>query len=205
MMVGTTRSEIGIHPAEGLVEVSGRAHDVPAPLTAPVSGADCLSYTLDVEEYRRHDEVTKEWVDVSRIERGTTFVLTDDTGTVTIDPEPCAAVRCDIAVPERDTKQVDDGVSPGLEADIAETGDREYPRRYRERHLSATHDLYVLGTAVENGTRIANCEGQPFIISTDSEHHTVIRHATCAFLASVVGAGLLGWGSFILLQEVGVL
>lgn len=204
-MVTTNRSDVGTVASDGVVEVSGRVHDVPEPLTAPVSGADCLSYTLEVEEYRRHDDVAKEWVDVDRIERGTEFVLTDDTGTVTVDPGPLDDFRYDVATPDRKSREVDEGASHGLEAAVAETGDDEYPRRYREERLSAEDTLYVLGTVADNGSRIENREGQPFIVSTDSESRTVVRHAAYALFAVGIGLALIGWGSYLVLGEIGLL
>lgn len=204
-MVRTARSDVGTVPGSGLVEVSGRVHDVPEPLTAPVSGADCLSYTLTIEEYRQDDDVTKEWTTVDRVERATPFVLTDDTGTVTIDPADPDTLRCDIATPERETREVSEGDPPDLAGDIGVTGDDAYPRRYRETHLPAADELYVLGEATSNGDRIENSGGQPFVLSTDGERHTVVRHTAYSLLASGIGVALFAFGGYVLLGELGLL
>lgn len=204
-MMATAQSDAGTVPGDGLVEVSGRIHDVPEPLTAPLSGADCVSYSLTVEEYRRKDDLTKEWVDVERIERATSFVLTDDTGTVTVDPADPSDFRCDIAQPESASREIDGQESPELAVDIDDSSDDELPRRYRERHLPASEDLYVLGTASAGGDRIENAGGEPFTVSTDSEWRTIGRHVAYSLVASGVGIALVGWGCYILLGRAGVI
>lgn len=203
-MAATERSDAGTVPGTGLVEVAGRVHDVPEPLTAPVSGDECVSYTLSVEEYRRDDELTKEWVDVERIERATAFVLTDDTGTVTVDPDDPTDFRCDVDRPEHASLEVDERESPALEATLEDPGDAEYPRRYREERLPTTADLYVLGTATDRGNRIENRGGDPFVVSTGSPRRTLVRHAAYSLLAGGVGVGLVAWGTTLLLGSLGL-
>lgn len=170
-----------------------------------MSGADCIGYELDVEEYRRHDALAKEWVDVSGVERATPFVLTDDTGTVTVDPDAPDEFRCDISYPESETRKVDEGESPGLEADIDDTGDEEYPRRYRERRLPPDGDLYVLGTATDGGDRITNSDGQSFVLSVHGEGRTMARHTAYALIALVFGLAAAGWGGYVTLVELGLI
>lgn len=198
-MLATERSDIGTLPAAGLVEVTGRVHEVPDLLTAPVSGADCIAYTVRVEEYRRDDDITKEWVTVSDVDRATPFVLTDDTGTVTVEPEPDG----DLSYPETAREEVEAGEAVSLSTPVGGTGDDDYERRVVERRLPADGELYVLGTATEDGDRITD-EGDSFVVSADSERRTTLRQSAYAAVAFLVGLGLVAGGGWLTAAALGV-
>lgn len=198
-MLATARSDIRGLPSAGLVEVVGRVYEVPDPLTAPVSGADCIAYAVRAEEYRRDDDLTKEWVTVSDVDRATPFVLTDDTGTVTVDPDPSG----DLTYPETAREEVDAGGPVSLSTPIGGTGDDDYRRRVVERRLPADGELYVLGTATDDGDRIT-ADGESFVVSADGERRTALRQSAYAAVALLVGLGLVVAGSWVTAGALGL-
>lgn len=169
----TETSQIGAL-AHGLVEVKGKAHAVNGTLKAPISGVDCLAYTLKIE--RPDEDDRDDWDTVHQEEQVAPFRVDDGTGRVQVDVDHGdlelqldGKVYGDDEVPEELNDRY--GGVMAREGFLGKAGavvTGEWgSARYTEGVLAPDDAVYVLGAATPRPEEQA--EGSKLWISKDDQ------------------------------------
>lgn len=190
----------------GVVEVVARVQSAEEPVTAPLSGEECVGYLL-AEAVRGPNY--RSLYGLQWLEAGTTadlrpFDLADGSGRVRVDPTldgdwpdglpSDLFADLELSVDDRETFDAD-----SLPNELAGlTGDDPFDavdeRRFTEWRIETDDELYVLGRARETGEEeplaIVNDTG-PFILSETPQWRTALRRFVRALAFLLVGAGLL--------------
>lgn len=176
-----------VHLEEGIVEVQGVAEPIDGEvLSAQYTDRKSLAYEYERKEKRRRrdadGETEWEWETVESGERTRPFHVSDDTGTVAVDPE---------------------GATVSLDEERVGGGART--RKYEGRLEPGDH-VHVFGqkrTATDGdppGDRQEfigdGPETDEFTVSDATEFRTVLRYlgkGTAAMLAAAVALAIVGW------------
>lgn len=232
-ILGTPTGDAGF-VGSGRVELEGAVHAREV-LTAPVTGAECVAYEWQIEEYDRDPgDALKDWDTLVQGGATVPFAVRDGTGEVLVDPakrdatadtteRPADGVTARegwlssgmppyFDLPEADEVVVEAGAEPPEPvAALLETREHRdrvsaHKRRFTERRLEAGTEVYVLGTAVERAeTTVENRAGDRFVVSTSSETRTALRNAGGAVASFLVGVLLIAVSGWVLLSAVGLL
>jgi hypothetical protein len=181
-----------VHLETGTVEVEGHAEPMTrtGTIEAPYSGTECLGYRCEAKERRRRaSDDDSEWRVVETAERAVPFTVTDDSGSVTVDP---------------------DGATPTFDRDIVtSTGGRTET----EWRLEPGESVYVSGWKCDGASGTggpggaatylgAGEDAAAFTVSDAAERRTVLRFLAKGVLLS--GAGLMFAGLGVALLYFGV-
>lgn len=192
----------------GPIELSGTAEPVDETLYGPISGRKCLAFHYEVIEKQRSGQ--NNWHTIEKGNKGVSFHLRDDTGTVLVDP-----VGASLTVDEETVEEVwsDETQPPRIRQFIA---DNDRPRRYAEQRLEVGAKAHLVGTArppddppaelgdvdavvgapdVGSGSLVGSLvrrlSGKPFVIGDGGRGGTAWEVAKPGLLLAVVGIGLL--------------
>lgn len=160
--------------AMGHVELTGTIH-TDDPLTAPLTGTDCVCYDYKIEE-EHHDDDGSDWHTVKHGRQETQCKLTDDTGTVDVDLND---VSIEQGTRWREDSHSFDNPPEDLQRRLDDLGvdwegwfGANKSMRYTETRITNDDTVYLLGTAqdhpdVEDGTSTNN-EDDILITSADN-------------------------------------
>lgn len=167
-----------VHLEDGVVEVQGTAEPIDETLSAPYTGTSSLAYTYEKErKERNHDSdggSRTRWRTVESGSARTPFYVTDDTGSVAVDPE---------------------GASISLDSDRVGRSGRT---RRSEGRLEPGETVHVYGRK-RDGTADGSAPGDDpvyigdgdgdatFTVSDTTETRTIVR-----YLASGIGGVIFG-------------
>lgn len=197
------------------VELEGVARPARTTVTAPLSGTECLAYSYEIEVYEPSDDGSN-WETVDRGYRSLPFRLTDETGSIEVDPAGATfhvTPSSTTVLVETDDADVPAGVAELVDAADVNLGstidlgvgeidlaDERY--RFSERfRIEPGEKIYVSGLTTADGfapriekpTEFARKARRylsaPFIVSDASEQRlerTIVRTA-----GGLVGAGVV--------------
>ncbi|MEX2214517.1 MAG: GIDE domain-containing protein [Phycisphaeraceae bacterium] len=200
-------SDIGKLQGGSHVEIKGIA-DADAPLTAPGSDIACVYYEYEVQRRERvrdsDGKEKEEWRTIDSGTSGSTFVVTDATGSVNVEPRG-AKMDCPV-VADRYLNERDSGggvMGSILGALASFTPNRE---KIRTRAIAVGQALYILGNVVADGGSLRVTKGAgKFFISTRSEEQLTGSLGWQSKLMKAIGAVMLAGGAtLIILAAMGV-
>lgn len=200
--------------AMGIVEIHGKAGcDEQKYIKTPFSQTNCFLYTYRIEEYRKHTttdskgraRTTYRWETIARGRDEIDFTLTDDTGSVIINPK-----KSDVKIDVRkaylqkagflgafsgilsslkmltsdssykgfDPKKLN--LMPIDTKSIVSFGSRVGDRRYYEHFITDNDEMYILGTAANNASttnkvKIIKGENEPTYIISDKSEKELLK------------------------------
>ena len=134
--------------AMGLAEIKASVCETEEPLTAPISGRDCVHYSCKIQEYKRSKNRSY-WKTVRTLEEGRYFYVRDDTGAVLVDSQ---GASIDIS-PSATRRGTDQSVQRFLEergVDYSGLFGIRKKMRVIEHILYPGQPLYIMGTAKDN-------------------------------------------------------
>lgn len=173
-----------LHLEEGLVEVQGTAERMEefGTVTAPYSGIDCLAYRYEKKEKRRRGtDNDSDWRVVSSGENATPFAVTDETGTVVVDPGSATLTfDRDIVSNTGRTIKTEWRLEPGESAYVS------------GQKCDGTSDPDAPG---RSSTYIGDGDGTSLTISDASERWTILRFLAKGIILSSFGLVMFGVGS----------
>jgi hypothetical protein len=192
----------------GLAEVVARVQPAGEPVTAPLSGTECVGYVLG-ESVRGRDYRSLfglRWREARLVEDLHPFDLADGSGHIHVDPtlegswpdgSPSELFSdLELSVDARETFDAEAPLPDALAAVVA-TEDLHggvTERRFTEWRIEEDDQLYVLGRARETGEEeplaIVNDAG-PFVLSETPQWRTALRRLLRALAFLLVGAGML--------------
>lgn len=200
--------------AMGLVEVAGTVAQGSNTIESPFTGADCVFYKYQVEEYRRSGKHSR-WVTIDTGTNGTSFYVDDGTGKVLVDPR-----GAELEIPADNTIHVDGGDVPpyevtefieenpevdsedeSLDLGVAEV-DTGNDRRYTEYYVTPGEEVYVFGKAMERPSFqgsarneenivVSTDENTPLFMISDSSEKELLSSLKWHTYGAIVGGGVL--------------
>ena len=204
----------------GPVSISGTAMQYEDSLVSPFTGTECLALSYEVEERRTTDKGTS-WIEIDSGRGAVPFLLEDETASVLVDP---SKVR--LGLDTSTTIEVDGGDRPPARiqefidrTDDVDSEERTWDlkiielkvgddRRYIERRLDPGESVTVFGE-VHSESGVSTRAGQvnavlkagdhPLILSETTPLRTVFRVFWPVFVAALIGIGLLGTATAIVL------
>lgn len=207
--------------AVGAVELTGTAEPAEATVTAPLSDEECVVVDYDVEEYKRHDDLAKEWVTVDSDVIAESFYLDDGTGEMLVDASDLSS-DYDISDRNRtrETYESTHGLPDPLDSFLVERADvspdGEHRRRYTQAVIPAGSDVYVFGDAeavdaVESTDEPESAlvvtkddDTEMFLISDKAEEALVSGRRYSLLLWGLVGLVVFSIGLWWFLSVLGV-
>jgi len=203
--------------AVGFVELKGKAKG--KTVTAPLSKKECLYYRYVEYQLRwvgsgksRH----LEWVQTKEEEKGDSFMLEDDTGSLKVELEGVPREELDIR--PRMTCNQRTG-QPGLIArmfgkkqpensqpvqvkpgDMSTFGYIPGDKKFAEYSIQPEDSIYVLGTLDVDGVVSQGKEEKEFLISDKSEAEMLKSTKRQSWIFNSIGAGLVLFGVVLLLS-----
>ncbi|MFC2162331.1 GIDE domain-containing protein [Candidatus Altiarchaeota archaeon] len=204
--------------AMGLVEVKGEVICL-EPLTSPISGTKCVSYSYTVDEYVREDassgtgitrqtDYVERWKNIRSGKKSTAFKIKDETGSLRVDPQG-SRIDAPLSATYHEKRA---GKGRGLMDVLADAIDKSIngpeeklikirpgqsisdPKpsdlRYREYLILPGEELYVMGTAGNDGKETTIARGlneRFFYISRHSEKKISSRMGREAFMLMALG------------------
>lgn len=183
-----------VHLESGVVEVQGTAEPIDGTLDAAYTGTDCLAYEYEEKHKRReHDgdgNDRTEWRTVDSGGAETPFYVTDDTGSVAVDP---------------------DGADVSVDSERVESSMRV--RKYEGR-LDPGETVHVYGEKVDTADgadapgdeRVYIGDGgtaESFTVSDATENRTILRYLLKGTVTVVIGVIVLGAASIPTLSYTG--
>ncbi|WP_135821842.1 GIDE domain-containing protein [Halostella litorea] len=183
-----------VHLESGVVEVQGTAEPIDGTLDAAYTETDCLAY--EYEEKHKHEDhdddgnEREEWRTVDSGGDETPFYVTDDTGSVAVDP---------------------DGAEVSVHSDRVDSSIRV--RKYEGR-LDPGETVHVYGEKVDaadtadapGDERVYIGDGgtaESFTISDTTENRTIMRYLGKGVATTVIGVVTLGAASVPTLTYTG--
>ncbi len=209
-------NEIGKGSFSQIAEVKGIGSS-DSPLSAELSGTPCLYYTMSVSrqyeerrtvtdsEGRRRTETHRGSEVVASNTRSVPFVLTDETGAITVDPSGAQFIAEKTF--EEFKPEPRQGASIGnfiFNIAVSSTGGRTtLGYTFTESAVPAGRPLYVLGEASDAGGSLSirkpSEKGKRFIVSLKSEEELIdsAKGSAKGLLIGAVAALVLGIAAFL--------
>jgi len=208
--------------AMGLVEVYGTVtKGFTRLLRSPLTDKECVYYKYKVEEHRGSGKNSR-WVTILQGEDSIKFLLTDNTGTVLVDPK---GAKVDIPADFNYSSHI--GLEPPetVKRHLAKHGKRfeglfgiNKSMRFREHYIAPKDNLYVLGTAADNpfvkeasrskgveDVMIRKGDHEKMFYISDKDEKGVLASLTWKVMGGMVGGGLLAVGSLaVILLSLGM-
>lgn len=188
----------------GTVTVAGTATRLEETVRAPLSGTDCLGYAwrvLGIRTVRGFDgRVERSYHQLARGQDAVRFRLTDESGSVTVDPRGASLRLTETHVEDPASDPVDRGDvrAPGIE--------EEGPRQYYESRIDDGETVVVQGTVQPAADGALDVErvgvqlsGRGLYIADTDRSTAVRRGAVAAAVSLALGLAALGGFAVVLL------
>ena len=228
LMQDTPTSEVE-SAAVGAVELTGTVEPAAETVAAPLTGETCVVVDYEVEEYKRHDDLTREWVTVEADVVAEPFYVNDGTGRMLVDA-PGSSTNYDVSEENRTREEYDstaaqpNGVDDFLveHADVSPTSG--HARRYTQEVIPVGVEAFVFGDAEsaddvevavepESADEPSNVSGlvvtedadtEMLLISDEGEDELVLGRRYSLVAWGLVGVGVFSIGLWWLLDTIGV-
>lgn len=225
LMEDTATSEVE-SAAVGAVELTGAVEPAAGTVTAPLTGEECVVVDYQVEEYKRHDDLAKEWVTVEGDVLAEPFYMNDGTGRMLVDP-PGSSTNYDVSEENRAREEYESTAAQpdALDAFIVEHTDLSptsgYSRRYTQEVIPVGEEAFVFGDAesaadvevVLDGVEPASepelvvtedDDTEMLLISDKREEELVSGRRYSLVLWGLVGVGVFSLGLWWFFDTIGV-
>lgn len=220
LMRDTPTSEVE-SAAVGAVELVGTAEPAEATVSAPLSGEECVVVDYEVEEYKRHDDLTKEWVTVDSAVVAEPFYVNDGTGRMLVDASERSS-HYDVSEENRAEEEYEaTGAQPGaVDGFLVEHADVpphvDHPRRYTQAVIPVGAEAYVFGDVetaadagppVEPGSKLVvtrDEDTEMFLVSDKTEGELASDRRYSLVLWGLVGIAVFSAGLWWFLSTLGV-
>lgn len=228
LMTDTATSEVE-SAAVGAVELTGTVERAAGTVTAPLTAEECVVVDYEVEEYKRHDDLAKEWVTVDSAVVAEPFYLNDGTGRMLVDP-PEWSSNYDVSEENRRREGFDstaaqpDALDAFLVDHTGASPTSGYPRRYTQEVIPVGSEAFVFGdaesaedveVAVDLGAASAGAALSDLVVTEDEDTEMFLlsdkrqdelvagrRYSLVAW--GIVGVGVFSLGLWWFLDTIGV-
>lgn len=158
--ISGTRGKSILSLSGGYIQLEGTAERARETVTAPFTGTECVAYEASVEQYIVQNGSDNEWTSYHTSQEGAPFFVTDDSGSVLVEPD-----GADLQLSIDHTHISDSGTEPTgpyeryvQQYDIYTFDDEKISKvhevRYVERRVDIGETTSVMGTLVPGASDI---------------------------------------------------